>query len=203
MVTTGPVVQNSIVPDLKGPDFHQVVVDAQAGDREAIAALFVRLQPAVQRYCRARIGRSGSSYSSADDVTQEICLGVLGALKKFADDPSSFLPFVYGIASHKVADHYRKAGRDRTDPVADMPDLVDRNVGPEQHALRDDLRSKLFQLMDRLAPRQQEILRLRLIVGLSAQETATAIGLTATAVRVTQHRALNKLRELAAGLDLR
>jgi RNA polymerase sigma-70 factor (ECF subfamily) len=150
--------------DLKGPDFHRLVVAAQSGDRDAIQALFVRLQPAVQRYCRARIGRSGSSYSSADDVTQEICLGVLGALKKFADDPSSFLPFVYGIASHKVADHYRKAGRDRTDPVADMPDLVDSTVGPEQSALRGDLRGKLGQLLELLAPRNREILVLRVIV---------------------------------------
>jgi RNA polymerase sigma-70 factor, ECF subfamily len=57
-----------------------------------------------------------------------------------------------------------------------------------------DLRHRLEQLLGTLAPRQREILVLRLIVGLSAQETATAVGLTPTAVRVTQHRALAKLR---------
>jgi RNA polymerase sigma-70 factor (ECF subfamily) len=57
-----------------------------------------------------------------------------------------------------------------------------------------DLRSRLGDLLNTLPPRQREILVLRLIVGLSAQETATAVGLTPTAVRVTQHRALAKLR---------
>jgi RNA polymerase sigma-70 factor, ECF subfamily len=57
-----------------------------------------------------------------------------------------------------------------------------------------DLRDRLTALLSTLPPRQREILVLRLIVGLSAQETATAVGLTPTAVRVTQHRALAKLR---------
>jgi RNA polymerase sigma-70 factor (ECF subfamily) len=36
---------------------------------------------------------------------------------------------------------------------------------------------------------------LRIIVGLSADETATALGITPGAVRVTQHRALARLRK--------
>jgi RNA polymerase sigma-70 factor (ECF subfamily) len=55
------------------------------------------------------------------------------------------------------------------------------------------VRTRLVRLLETLAPRQRDILVLRLVVGLSAQETAVAIGLTATAVRVAQHRALAKL----------
>ena len=42
---------------------------------------------------------------------------------------------------------------------------------------------------------QREILTLRVGVGLSAEETAEALGMTAGAVRVAQHRALAKLRK--------
>jgi RNA polymerase sigma-70 factor (ECF subfamily) len=42
--------------------------------------------------------------------------------------------------------------------------------------------------------KQREILVLRVVVGLSAEETAIAVGSTPGAVRVAQHRALNKLR---------
>ena len=121
-------------------------------------------------------------------------MAVLGALSRYGDEPESFLPFVYGIAAHKVADHYRRAGRDRSDPAADVPDGVDTSASPEQQIMAADLRERLEQLLVTLPPRQREILVLRLIVGLSAQETATAVGLTPTAVRVTQHRALAKLR---------
>jgi RNA polymerase sigma-70 factor, ECF subfamily len=179
---------------LKSAAFHELVTSSMQGDQEAVATLFAWIRPAIVRYCRSRIGRSGSAFSSADDVAQEICMAVLGALARYGDEPESFLPFVYGIAAHKVADHYRRAGRDRSDPAADVPDGIDTGASPEQQIMAADLRDRLDQLLATLPPRQREILVLRLVVGLSAQETASAVGLTPTAVRVTQHRALAKLR---------
>jgi RNA polymerase sigma-70 factor (ECF subfamily) len=179
---------------LKSSAFHELVTSSMAGEQDAVATLFTWIRPAIVRYCRSRIGRSGSAYSSADDVAQEICMAVLGALTRYGDAPESFLPFVYGIAAHKVADHYRRAGRDKSDPAADVPDGIDHGASPEQQIMHADLRERLEALLATLPPRQREILVLRLVVGLSAQETATAVGLTPTAVRVTQHRALAKLR---------
>ena len=59
--------------------------------------------------------------------------------------------------------------------------------------------SNLFPLPDK----QREILILRIVVGMSAEETAEAVGSTPGAVRVAQHRALAKLKlEItAAGPD--
>jgi RNA polymerase sigma-70 factor, ECF subfamily len=185
---------DAIFVRLKSAAFHELVSAALAEDPDAIGTLFVWIHPAIIRYCRARIGRTGAAYSSADDVAQEVCLAVLGALPRYNDEPESFLPFVYGIAAHKVADHYRRAGRDKAEPAADVPDGIDLEATPEQQTVRADVRARLVRLLDTLAPRQREILVLRLVVGLSAQETAVAIGLTATAVRVAQHRALAKLR---------
>ena len=51
--------------------------------------------------------------------------------------------------------------------------------------------------------KQREILILRVVVGLSAEETAEAVGSTAGAVRVAQHRALSRLKSeiTATGYD--
>jgi RNA polymerase sigma-70 factor (ECF subfamily) len=189
-----PASSDAIFARLKSAAFHELVAAALAREAEAIGTLFVWIHPAIVRYCRARIGRTGAAYSSADDVAQEVCLAVLGALPRYNDDPQSFLPFVYGIAAHKVADHYRKAGRDKSEPSAEVPDGIDLEGTPEQQTMRADTRNRLGKLLSTLNPRQRDILVLRLVVGLSAQETAVAIGLTATAVRVAQHRALAKLR---------
>ncbi|MDN5857446.1 MAG: hypothetical protein L0H84_02380, partial [Pseudonocardia sp.] len=56
-------------------------------------------------------------------------------------------------------------------------------------------------LRDLLTPRQGEVLVLRGAVGLSAEETAAIVGSTPGAVRVTQHRALNRLRAELARRD--
>ncbi|GAB3579607.1 sigma-70 family RNA polymerase sigma factor [Amycolatopsis endophytica] len=45
-----------------------------------------------------------------------------------------------------------------------------------------------------LPPGEREIVVLRVAVGLSAEETAEALGMPVAAVRVTQHRALDRLR---------
>lgn len=50
-------------------------------------------------------------------------------------------------------------------------------------------------LLDALPPRQREIIRLRVVVGLSAQETADRLGMAPAAVRMAQHRALARLRD--------
>jgi DNA-directed RNA polymerase specialized sigma24 family protein len=49
-------------------------------------------------------------------------------------------------------------------------------------------------LLESVSERQREILHLRVVVGLSVEETAEAVGSTPGAVRVAQHRALNRLR---------
>lgn len=55
---------------------------------------------------------------------------------------------------------------------------------------------RMARLLESVSDKQREILHLRVVVGLSVEETAEAVGSTPGAVRVAQHRALNRLREL-------
>jgi len=52
--------------------------------------------------------------------------------------------------------------------------------------------------LERLPSNLRELLLLRVAVGLSAEETGRALGMTPGAVRVAQHRALARLRTYAA-----
>ncbi|MFD9959808.1 sigma-70 family RNA polymerase sigma factor [Amycolatopsis sp. NPDC058986] len=172
------------------------VADAIEGDPFAVEQLLAAIRPLVVRYCRARVGRLERSYASADDVAQEVCLAVLTALPTYHDQGRPFLGFVYGIAQHKVADAHRAVARNRADPVADVPEAAEAAVGPEQYALQNELNERMAQLLSVLPDRQREIVVLRVVVGLSAEETADAVGSTPGAVRVAQHRALARLRKI-------
>jgi RNA polymerase sigma-70 factor (ECF subfamily) len=124
-----------------------------------------------------------------------VCLAVLTALPTYRDHGRPFLAFVYGIAAHKVADAHRAALRNRAEPVPEVPDAPDGSAGPEQRALREELSRKLGELLHLLPDKQQEILLLRVVVGLTAEQTAALVGATPGAVRVAQHRALTRLRK--------
>ncbi|MFD2419565.1 RNA polymerase sigma factor ShbA [Amycolatopsis pigmentata] len=172
------------------------VRDAATGNPAAVERLIAMITPVAVRYCRARLGGRDLSYLSADDVAQEVCLAVLHALPTYQDRGGSFLYLVHAIASNKVADAYRLVSRDRSDPMAELPERPLAHNEPEKHALDVDLGSRLTRLLATLPPLHQEILTLRISVGLSAGETAEALGISAGNVRVTQHRALAKLRAM-------
>lgn len=108
------------------------------------------------------------------------------------------MAFVYGIAAHKVADAHRNAARNRADPMADVPDVISAEQGPEQRALDSESSRQMEDLLATLPEKHREILVLRLVVGLSAEETAAAVGSTAGAIRVAQHRAIQKLKTRVA-----
>ncbi|PRY40640.1 sigma-70 family RNA polymerase sigma factor [Umezawaea tangerina] len=173
----------------------EVVRRAVGGDQAATRALLEAIRPVVVRYCRARVGRHERTFGSADDVAQDICLAVLTALPTFRDQGRPFLAFVFGIAAHKVADAHRASAKNRVEPMSEVPDFEEVAAGPEERALLDDLSTRMGGLLRTLPERQREILVLRVVLGLSADEAAEAIGSTPGAIRVAQHRALTQLRK--------
>ena len=179
-------------------EFDGHLAAAIAGDRVAVEHVLRFIRPFVVRYCRARLGGLERVVPSAEDVAQDVCIAVLTALSSYHDQGRPFLAFVYGIAAHKVIDAHRAAGRNRSEPVSDVPDSVDVSDGPEQQALQSESAGQMSRYLELLPEKQREILVLRVVNGLSADETAEAVGSTAGAVRVAQHRALARLRKAIA-----
>ncbi len=120
------------------------------------------------------------------------------ALPRYVGSRRPFLAFVYGIAGQKVADAQRASCRDRLEPRDVLPESPDLRSGPEEHAVARDEAARARGLLEQLPPAHRELLLLRVVAGVSADEAGAALGMTAGAVRVAQHRALGRLRELAA-----
>lgn len=178
-------------------DLRTLVRDAAAGDDAAAEILLTHLRPLVVRYCRGRLGRVPAADFAADDAAQEVLLAVLKALPRYRDEGRPFEAFVFGIAAHKVADLQRAAFRAAI-PTDEMPDAVDLGMTPEEQVLQDGDAHFASYLLDRLPANLRELLLLRVAVGLTAEETGRALGMTPGAVRVAQHRALTRLRTYAA-----
>lgn len=184
---------------IPGDRLDAAVAEAVAGSRDALREVVETIRPVVVRYVRARLGSAERVGLSADDVAQEVCMAAIQALPRYQDQGRPFLAFVYGIASHKVADAHRAAARNRSEPTEVLPERFSLDAGPEQMAINSDSAARMKRLLSVLPEKQREILTLRIVVGLSAEETAEAVGSTPGAVRVAQHRALARLKsEIAA-----
>jgi RNA polymerase sigma-70 factor, ECF subfamily len=184
--------EENTLPDIQ---IDSLVSPAVTGDRQAIEQLLRLLNPIVMRYCRSKLGRHPSVWDNVEDTAQEVMVAVLGALRSYEPQGRSFLAFVYGIAAHKVQDAFRAGRRNYSRAEADMPDTPSNDAGPEQRAINSDLLRTIGALMtEHLTPYQREVLILRIPLGFSAEETAEALDSTPGAIRLTQHRALNKIR---------
>lgn len=180
----------------EGASLREVTSLAVRGHPAAIESLLEHIRPMVVRYCRARLGRITGHYHVADDVAQEVCIAVVAALPRYRDMGRPFASFVFGIAAHKVADAVRAASRLAV-PTEDLPDSPDEQPGPEETVVAYLEAQRARTLLARLPVHLRELLVLRVITGLSAEETGNVLGMSAGAVRVAQHRALARLRAIA------
>ena len=123
---------------------------------------------------------------------------MLTALPRYRDEGRPFEAFVFGIAAHKVADAQRaavRAARADRRPARDAPTA---GSARRTTAVRSSEAATARACSSCCRRTSVSCSLLRVAVGLSAEETGAALGMTSGAVRVAQHRALARLRVLAA-----
>lgn len=170
---------------------------AGAGNRAALEEFLRRIKGPVVRFCRSKlVGSTGTL--TADDVAQEVLMAVCEALPRYRPDGSSVMAFIFGIARYKLVDAFRASGRNHSVPSDTLPENADPEPGPELAAVLSTEVVRLRAALDKLLPHHREVLGLRVAMGYSGAEVATLLGTTPGAVRVTQHRALAKLRTILA-----
>lgn len=155
-------------------------------DRSAFIVLYDRHVRAVFRYLYSRCGDA----ATAQDLTSQTFLAALESLPRF----QAHLPFVawlFGLARHKVADHWRRASRWPTEALDD--DL------PDGEAVLPDLddvirRDRLRDLIRALPEGDKELIRLRYVADLSFAHMAVVLGKREDAVKKSLYRLQQRLR---------
>jgi len=171
---------------------------AAGGDRIACEELMAALRPPVLRYCRSRLATGAGDATSAEDMAQDTLVALFRALPTFDHDGGPFLAYAFTIARNKIVDTVRRSRISRIDLTGDVPDGVHSGERPDELTVRAEQSAMLGRLLGRLPERHRDVLRLRLIEGRSAVETAKLLGSTPGSVRVTQRRALTSLRRYLA-----
>jgi RNA polymerase sigma-70 factor (ECF subfamily) len=195
--TPGAEPQTRVPGTASGPDLSGLARAAQDGGPAEVEALLGRVRLIAHRYSRARLFSYPGGQHLADDVAQDICIAVLAALPRYRDHGRPFEAFVHRVASRKVADAQRAFAR-YPQPTDELPDEIDDAPTPEDHAVALSDVESASRLLELLPKHLREVMLLRVAAGLTAEETGAALGMTAGAVRVAQHRALAKIRQLAA-----
>lgn len=172
--------------DEAGAGFGERLRRAQAGDPRAVDELVRWLEHPLVGFLRSR---------DADDpegMANVVLVRVFGRVGTFEGGPAQFRAWVFRIARNALIDEHRHRAR-RPVVVPTVHDQLPDAVAADPTG-RIGERERIEAMLGTLTDEQREVLLLRIVAGLSVDETAEAMGRRAGAVRSMQHRALTRLR---------
>jgi len=133
----------------------------------------------------------------AEDLTSQIFLKVYQSLARF-EGRGSLEGWLFQIARVTVNDHWRERYRLRASPLPEGLEIVDTEVPPDFN--RASREARVRRILEALPPNYRMVLEQRFLKRSSVKETAAALQLTETNVKVLQFRALRKAAELGKEL---
>lgn len=174
-------------------DEQGLIARAQDGDTAAFGDLVRMHQELAVRVAYLVV----RNHAEAADVTQDAFIKAYRSIGRFrAGTP--LRPWLMRIVRNEALNRVRSAKRRERVAlkVAGESASGEAAPSPEADALASDAAARMAELVDRLPARQQAVVTHRFLLGLSEEETATALRIPRGTVKSRTARALDKLRAL-------
>jgi RNA polymerase sigma-70 factor, ECF subfamily len=190
----------------------ELIERAGRGDAPARQQLLNGYRDRLRRMVEVRLDRRLAPRVDPSDVVQETLITAAGLLSDYLRDaPMPFYPWLRRLAWERLVDLHRhhlgarcrSVAREAVDEPG-LPDesclllverLVANGTSPSRRLIRQELRDRVREALDRLPTSDREVLVLRHLEGLSTAEAAAVLGLGEGAVKSRLMRALVRLRE--------
>jgi RNA polymerase sigma-70 factor, ECF subfamily len=170
-----------------GPE-NDLILAAKKGEEQAFGKLYDLYFERIFKFIYFRV----SHKETAEDLTEDVFIKAWQRITHVK--PESFSGWLYSISKNTVIDHYRQKKI-----MVDLQEIEgilesEQNVVEEANTVMEQ---KLFMdLLRKLTPEQQIVIKLKFIEGLENDEISELIARSEGSIRVTQHRAIAKLQEL-------
>jgi len=158
-------------------------------ESDALAELFELYYDRVARYITSRVG----DRDVAADLAGEVFVRAVESYGSFKHGDVPVQAWLFRIAHNLVIDHYRRASKRKSVPLEDAGEIAGA-PDPFREVDVNLSMAVVAQAVAKLNPGQQEVVALRLVGGLSAEEAGRVMGRTPGAVRELQRTALKALR---------
>lgn len=169
--------------------FPSVLEAAKSGADWAWSALYRDLWGPVAGY----LGSRGAA--DPEDLASEVFLKVARAIHDFDGGEASFRSWVFVIAHRSLIDQRRRSSRRLRETL--VPVAADYEGGNVEDDAIDWLVSKeLLAAFDNLTLDQRDVLALRMIGGLTLDQTAQVLDKKVGAVKALQRRALAAVQKI-------
>lgn len=181
---------------------------AADGNQESLGWIIRHLTPFLRAEARYRMGRPSINGMTEEDVVQCAWMPILGKLSELQPRDGRLTPVLMKALSTAVLHRIMRMRRDEAargivqcangesdfeDAMAAIPD--DR-TGVVTAWIRKESNLDIMRAIEGLAPREREVLILRVVERLPFEAIAESLGINAGNLRSIKHRALKKLRDV-------
>jgi RNA polymerase sigma-70 factor (ECF subfamily) len=161
------------------------------GEAFAYERMLKEIAAALRRSLAPRLARVGLGAHEAEDLVQEILIGLHG--NRHTWDPTRpFLRWLYAITRYKLIDftrHHRHYARRRVDlPLEDWLNIVESSADEANHS-----NCEVDRHLAVLPVSQRKIVRAIAVEGASVRNVARDLSTSEGSVRMTLHRAIRRL----------
>ena len=201
------------MPSALPPDTEQLVDRVARGEVAARGLLLERYRRRLRQMIAVRLDRRLAARVDPSDVLQESLAEADRKLSDYARRrPLPFYPWLRQIAWERLVQVHRRHLRvqartvRREEPAAwPLSDassgllaerLAARSESPSARLGRDEQRARVRTALTQLNEPDREVLVLRYLEDLPVREIAAVLGVTESAVKMRQLRALQRLRDL-------
>ncbi len=164
------------------------------GDPAAFEGLYVLYADKIYRFLLARV----QDVQLAEELTSQVFLRLIERIGQYRIQPQDnvaiFSGWLYQIARNTLNDMYRSERRRTFVPLDKAVNTLPQDPEPLEAVERKLTMERVLAALGNLNERQQQVVILRFIEGLSVAETARVMRLTEGAVKALQHRALKNLQ---------
>ncbi len=174
---------------------HTLLAEAQAS-AEGFGRLYDATYDRVYAYAYRRTG----SATEAEDITDAVFEAALRGISRVRLENRPVLAWLYGIARHHIADHYRR--REATpENKAETDGTEGESPDPQEWLEGEERATLLRRAVAALSADDQAVLDSVYFAELSRGEAARLLGISANALYVRLHRALARLRRQMTALE--
>jgi len=166
------------------------------GDHEIVASLYQQYAHIIFKYVFSSLPQR----EEAEDILVEVFLAALRYQGLTHMNEQQQFAWLLAVARNKLADWYRHNSRHAHTSLEQVLPFVEQDLAepeePEAVALKKEEYAHLQLQVSHLPEQQQEVLRLRFIVGLRHAEIGKLLGKTEGAIQGIFWRAIHSLRSL-------
>lgn len=166
-----------------------ILRQAQAGTTEAMAVLYNHYFERIYRFIYYRV----SHKETAEDLTEEVFVKVFDKLKDL-EQLAAFEGWLFQIARNKVIDYYRS--KKQTVALEDVENTLEYETNIVDIVNLKTEQIVFIKLLKELSDEQQQVIKLKFLEDIDNSIIAEMMNKTEGAIRVIQHRAITRLKEL-------